>query len=188
MSHIPGHFDPVRQDLEPEFTEPTESSGPDTRVQDGWVWVRDFLGDWVPVGRAPEADGGRGASSSWTGQYVNDALTAASQAIQGFLSGQSLADARKLSSAEQFQKMAAFALPAGSTTAPGYERGGAAQQLAALQGRPTYTPPPIQTQHVNPAALAQAGQVPDEIMGFIQQMLDAAGQGTVVTTGGSSSS
>ncbi len=141
------------------------------------------------LGRTEDRTGGGGSGSSWSGTYVNDALTAASMAIQSFLSGQSLADARKLSAAEQFQKMAAFALPAGSTTAPGFERGGAAQHLAALQGRPTYTPPPIQTQRVNPSALIEAGQVPQEIMDFIQTIIGAGDSGgKVVTTGGSSSS
>lgn len=158
-----------------------------TRVQDGWIWMQDAFGDWVPVGRAPDAvTGAGGSSSSWTGQYVNDALTAASQAIQAFLSGQSLADARKLASAEQFQKMAAFALPEGSLP-PGYEEGGPAQHLAALQGRGSYTPPPVQTRQVNPSQLAEAGAVPAEIMSFIQQMLGAADKGKVITTGGSSS-
>ena len=162
----------------------TSGDMPEIVESEGWYWIRDEVGDLVPW---KEVDSASGTSSSWSGQYINDALTAASQAIKAFLSGQSLADARNLSSAEQFQKMAAYALPAGSTTAPGYERGGPAHQLAALQGRPTYTPPPMQTQRVNPAALAQAGQVPSEVMDFINQMLSAADKGRVVTTGGSSS-
>ncbi len=162
----------------------TSGDGPETKTQDGWIWVKDYLGDWTPVGRATGADGAGG--SSWSGQYINDALTAASQAIQAFLSGQSLADARNLSSAKQFQKMAQFALPAGMLP-PGFEEGGAAQHIAARSGRPTYAPPPITTQRVNPAMLAQPGQVPSEVMDFINQMLGAADKGRVVTTGGSSS-
>ncbi len=165
--------------------DPTVSGDkPEVVESEGWYWIRDEVGDLVPWRPIDDASGTRG--SSWSGQYINDALTAASQAIQAFLSGQSLADARNLSSAEQFQKMAQFALPKGMLP-PGFEEGGAAQHLAALQGRPTYTPPPIQTQRVNPAALAQPGQVPSEVMDFINQMLGAADKGRVVTTGGSSS-
>jgi len=114
-----------------------------------------------------------GRTSGGSGSGVNDALTAASQAISAFLTGQSLADARKLGAAEQFQNLAAFALPEG-TLPPGFEKGGAMHQLAARKGR-NYTPPPMQYRTVNPAALEQPGQVSPEIMGFIDQILGAGG-------------
>ena len=171
----------------------TTNNGPDTRIQDGLVWIKDiFTGEWIVVGNAPKDDAagaGRGTSqssgSSFSGQYVNDALTAAGQAIQAFLSGQSLADARKLAAAEQFQSMAAWALPGGELPG-GFEEGGAMQQLAAMAGRPTYTAPSRDFRTVNPGALEHPGQVSPGVMDFIDQLLGAVGKGGVVTTGGSS--
>ena len=193
-------FDPNRRSapVVPGTTRPPsdggDGDGPDTRIQDGLIWVRDiFTGEWTVVGDAPTDDAaggaGRGTSqssgSSFSGQYVNDALTAAGQAIQAFLSGQSLADARKLAAAEQFQSMAAWALPGGNLPG-GFEEGGAMQQLAAMAGRPTYTAPSRDFRTVNPGALEHPGQVSPGVMDFIDQLLGAVGKGGVVTTGGSS--
>ena len=168
---------------------PVENNGPfgdnPPLIKNGWQYYWNGF-SYVPVPGGKVSDDGSGSGSSWSGTYVNDALAAASQAIQSFLTGQSLADARKLSAAEQFQSMAAWALPAGSLPG-GFEEGGPMQQLAALQGRPTYTAPSRETRRVNPSALIEAGQVPDEVMQFIDQILGAADQGRVVTTGGSSS-
>lgn len=174
------------------FGRTNDSGGPplQTKVQDGQIFQLVKYGPglefWERIATAPDGPGGGGSSSSWSGQYINDALTAASQAIQAFLTGQSLADARKLASAEQFQSMAAMALPKEGAP-PGYEEGGAAHQWAALQGQKSYTPPNIERRRVNPAGLAEAGQVPPEMMAFIDRILESAGKGTVVTTGGSSS-
>ena len=60
------------------------------------------------------------------------------------------------------------------------------QQHAALQGRPTYTAPSRDFRTVDPGALEHPGQVPSEIMDFINQLIGAAGKGGVVGTGGSS--
>ena len=158
----------------------------------GFSFFRDRDGFVTDLGLTPTPDGpgaGRGTSqssgSSFSGQYVNDALTAAGQAIQAFLSGQSSADARKLAAAEQFQSMAAWALPAGELPG-GFQEGGAMQQLAAKSGRKNYMAPSRASRFVDPGALAHPGQVPSEVMDFINQLLGAAGKGGVVTTGGSS--
>lgn len=140
------------------------------------------------IGPTNKDGGGSASGSSWSGTYVNDALSAASQAITSFLTGQSLADGRKLAAAEQFQKMAMWALPAGSLPG-GFEEGGAMHSLAARKGRSAYMAPPRDSQHVNPGDLINPGQVPPEIMGFIDQIIDAGNSGgKVVSTGGSSSS
>jgi len=125
---------------------------------------------WVDLGVAPKDGAG-------SGSYNNPAMQASIAALSGFLQAQSLADARRMAASEQFERMGAFALPKGSKTAPGYEQGGAGQQLAAMQGRKTYTPPPIQTQTVNPAQLQQPGAVPPEIMEMINAIIGSAGKG-----------
>ena len=184
---------PIRNPFAPDRRGPVGGgvNRPDTFSQDGWDWYIDDFGEPQPLGRTETdgADGGRGtsSSSSTTGQYVNDALTAAAQAIQSFLSGQSLADARKLGAAEQFQNMAAWALPAGELPG-GFQEGGPMQQLAAMSGRKNYMAPSRASRRVDPGALEHPGQVPPEIMQFIDQMISAANQGSVVTTGGSVSS
>ena len=103
------------------------------------------------------------------------------------LSGQARADARKPAAAEQFQAMAAWALPDGELPG-GFQEGGAMQQLAARKGRANYMAPSRGSRFVNPGALEHPGQVPSEVMDFINQLLSAAGKGGVVTTGGGSSS
>lgn len=145
-------------------------------------WKKEDLGRHDNTG----GGSGSGSSSSWSGTYVNDALSAASGAIQAFLTGQSLADARKLGAAEQFQQMAGWALPEGEVPY-GWEEGGIAHQAAAAAGQKTYSPPKLGSVRVNPADLINAGQVPDEVMQFIDQLLGAADKGHVVSTGGSSS-
>lgn len=158
----------------------------------GFSFFRDADGFVTPLGETPTGDdggSGRGTSqssgSSWSGTYVNDALTAAGMAIQAFLSGQSAADARKLAAAEQFQSMAAWALPAGELPG-GFQEGGAMQQLAARKGRANYMAPSRDSRFVNPGALEHPGQVSGEVMDFIDQLIGAAGKGGVVGTGGSS--
>lgn len=143
------------------------------------VAIYNEFGD--PIGYAKERLGRTETAGGGSGQYVNDALTAASQAISGFLQGQSLADARKLGAAEQFQNLAMWALPAGSAPG-GFQRGGPMHQLAARKGRATYQAPPTETRRVDPAALEQPGQVSPEIMQFIDRILSAGGQGRVVAT------
>ncbi len=187
MPHLPPPYSPTHGH---DDSIVGSDDGPELMIKDGWQWQKetDLLGQtkWVPLKEVNEDGSSGGSSSSFSGVYVNDALTAASQAISAFLTGQSLSDARKLSAAEQFQKQAAFALPAG-TLPPGFGEGEAMHQLAARKGR-AYTPPPMQSRQVNPAGLEQAGQVPPEIMSFIDQMLDAgANGGRVVQTGGSQS-
>lgn len=113
----------------------------------------------------PSASGGSG---------VNNHLTAAMDALNGFLSAQSQADARRLAAFDQMQKLGAFALPPGMKTAPGYEAGGPAHAFAAQIGLPNYTPPPITPVHVDPASLAQAPQVPPEVMAMINSVRGAA--------------
>ena len=132
-----------------------------------WTIVPDGIGGYVWDQVLSKEDG--------AGAGGNDRLQASIAALSGFLQAQTLADARRMAAAEEFQKMGAFALPKGSKTAPGYERGGAAQQLAAMQGRTIYRPPPIQTQPVNPAALEQPGQVPPEVMAMINAITGAGG-------------
>ena len=192
-THIVGEHDRSVESLlgqRGDIVTNTPDDGPETVIRDGYVYVKNpILCTWTKVGPALDDDGpggGRGSSSAWSGTYVNDALTAAGQAIQSFLTGQSLGDARKLAAAEQFQSMAQWALPPG-VQPPGFEEGGAMQQLAALAGREFYTPPPNERRTVDPAALEQAAQVPPEIMDFIDRMLDTADRGRVVVTGGSSS-
>ena len=182
---------------EPQPLSPFDAGpGAGIRSYQGWDYqyvegdpAMGIAGHWERIGETGSGSGGSGggSSSSWSGTYVNDALTAASQAISSFLSGQSLADARKLAAAEQFQSMAQWALPPG-VQPPGWGEGEARHQMAALQGRTSYTPPPNERRTVNPADLINAGQVPADLMQFIDNMLDTTDQGKVVVTGGSSSS
>jgi hypothetical protein len=117
-----------------------------------------------------DAAGGEGAASAAATRH----LSAMTSALSSFLQAQSLADARKMAASEQFAKMAQFAVPEGTTVTPGYEENGPMQALAAIRGRKQFNARPLVTQHVNPAQLAEAGQVPPEVLAMINQVKGAA--------------
>lgn len=117
--------------------------------------------------------GGADSGESAANAAANRRLQAMTSALGSFLQAQSLADARKMAASEQFQKMAAFAVPKGTTVMPGWEEGGPMQALAAVRGRPQFQARGVQTQHVNPAQLAEAGQVPAEVLAMINQVKGA---------------
>jgi hypothetical protein len=121
---------------------------------------------WEKVGPAKDADSAAGGA--------NHALQAATAGLSAYLQAQSLADARKLSASQEFQKMAQFALPDGTTVMPGWEEGGPMQELAATRGRKNFQARGVQTQRVNPSQLQEAGQVPPEVMAMIGQIRGAA--------------
>lgn len=168
-----------------------DNDEPEYKIEIGWIWIRDDFGKWIPVEEVADDGSGSGGTSSqssgssWSGQYVNDALNAAGTAIQAFLSGQSAADARKLAASEQFQSLAKWALPAGELPG-GFQEGGAMQQLSARKGRKNYMAPSRDSRRVNPGNLEHPGQVPADVMAFIEALLGAADKGHVVGTGGSS--
>lgn len=157
--------------------------GPDITSAGGWTWQKvpiyafggktpGFPGDkivgyeWNPVGKDSAAGGGSGR---------NDALTAANDALNGYLTASQLAEARRTDAFDQFQKIAQFALPEGATTAPGFEAGGPANAASALLGLPNYTPPPIQTTPMNPQTLATAPQIDPQIQAMLAAISGAGG-------------
>ena len=117
-----------------------------------------------------DAAGGEGAASAAASRH----LQAVTSALSSFLQAQSLADARKMAASEQFAKMAQFAVPEGTTVTPGYEENGPMQALAAIRGRKQFNARPLVTQRVNPSQLAEAGQVPPEVLAMIKQVKGAA--------------
>lgn len=131
--------------------------------------------DWLNEGSyfVPSERGGGGGASS-ADAAASRRLSAMTSALSSFLQAQSLADARKLAASEQFQKMAAFAVPEGTTIMPGWEQGGPMHRLAAVRGYKTFTPRPVQTQRVDPSKLAEAGVIPPEVMEMINQVRGAA--------------
>jgi len=117
-----------------------------------------------PIPKPEESAGGK-----------NSALTAAMDALNGYLQASSLASARQKDAFSQFQQLAQYALPPGATTAPGYEPGGPAHAFAASIGLKNYTPPPIQNMPVNPAALAAEPQLSPAVMNMINAVRGAGG-------------
>lgn len=128
---------------------------------------------WVDQGSYFGKDGAGGSGESAAIAAANRRLQAMTSALGSFLQAQSLADARKMAANEMFTKMAAFAVPEGTTVMPGWEEGGPMQSLAAVRGRKEFKARPVQTQRVNPAQLAEAGQIPPEVMAMIEQVKGA---------------
>ena len=121
------------------------------------------------------------AASAAADRASREAIAAAERRLQSmtsslssFLQAQSLADARKLAATQEFQKMAQFSVPAGTNVMPGWEEGGPMQALAAVRGRPEYQARGVQTQHVDPSQINQAGAVPPEVAAMIAQLQGAA--------------
>lgn len=110
-----------------------------------------------------------------SGSGRNDALTAAMDALNGYLQASSLASARQKDAFDVFDKLSQYALPPGATTAPGYEAGGPAQAFAAQIGLKNYTPPPIQAMQVNPAALAQEPAISPAVQAMLGAISGAGG-------------
>ena len=161
-----------------EPSAPPTAGGPETTTQNGWVWQKvpiygglfkdEIIGyEWSPIGKDTTTGG--------AGEGRNDRLTAATAALSGYLQAASLADARRMEAFDQFKQISEFALPAGATTAPGFEPGGAAHAFASSIGLPQYTPPPIQTAQVNPSALAQQAQIPPEVAQMLAAISAAGG-------------
>jgi hypothetical protein len=128
----------------------------------GWTWEKVAVDPTLVYG-----DRGGG------GSQPNYALQAAQAALQGFLSAQTLADARKAQAMENFQNLAKYAVAPGTEYLPGYEPGGLAHLVAAKLGLSEYHPPRLPTREISPADVA--GEVPPEIMGFINRVLSAGG-------------
>lgn len=127
------------------------------------TYVKQYTNSFVPKPTAKSGAGG--------GAGRNDALTAAQAALSGYLNASANASARQKDAFDAFKQLSGYALPAGSTTAPGYEPGGPAQAFAASIGLKNYQPPPIGTMQVNPSAIAAEPQLSPAV----QQMLASIG-------------
>jgi hypothetical protein len=168
------------------------TDGPITTIKNGIIWQKAATGDfdpitgepiydWTFVGRADDGSSGAGAR----GSYQNPALEAAQAALSGFLQAQATADARKLSATQLFESLAPYAInpsqvmQGGQWVPPGFERGGPAQQVAAMQGRGQYTPPVMTAERISPGAMNAPAPVPADVMGLINQLVGSASKGFV---------